>query len=213
MILSLARPRIVACFIAFGLPGILSASSSPGFTISSTNVTIDDQGTASAQFTVTSTNGFAGKVGVYCQEPNPNLLPFDVLPQCSHPTQYVDVLAKGSASGTIAFYPPWVTPQTTSRSRSPRQPVSSVPLMASIFLGLGLLRLRFGSLLFRPIRVLIMAVCLSFVAGLAGCVQSGGDAMTPGTYTYTINGATVPGATPAASASSYFSVTVRCNSC
>ena len=211
MILSLARLRIVAGFMAFGLPGTLSASSSPGFTISSTNVTLDDQGTASTQFTVTSTNGFAGKVGVYCQEPDPNLLPFVVLPQCSHPTQYVNVPAKGSASGTIAFYPPWVTPQTTSQLLTPRPPGSSLPLMACIFFGLGLLRLRLRKL--PTMSVMVMAACLSFAFGIAGCVQSGGEAMTPGTYTYTINGATVPGATPAASANSYFSVTVRCNSC
>jgi len=211
MILSLARLRISAFLIAIGLPGILAATSAPGITIKSANVAIDDQGTASTQFTVTSNNGFAGQVGVYCQGPNPNLLPFAVLPQCSHPTQYVDVPAGGSASGTISFYPPWVTPQTASRSRLPRHPASSVPLMASIFLGLGLLRLRFRKSL--PLNVLVAAACLSFVAGISGCVQSGGNAMTPGNYTFTINGATVPGATPAASANSTFSVTVRCNSC
>lgn len=209
MIPLLGRLRILVPVAAMGLPGVLAAST-PGITITATNIAIDDRGTASTQFTVTSSNGFAGKVGVYCQEPNPNLLPFVILPQCSHPTQYVDVPEGGSATGTIAFYPPW-TPQQTSSGLGPRrQPLSPIPLFASIIVGLGFLRLRARSA-FRG--MLAAAVCLTFLSGMVGCTATGGEAMTPGSYTYTINGATVPGESPAATASSHFTVTVRCNQC
>lgn len=204
--------RVCAIAVLALLYSVPSASPAvPGFTITATDVKISGQDTASTTFTVTSTSGFAGKVGVYCQGPNPNLLGDVVLAQCTHPTQNVNVPAGGSATGTIEFYPPWTTPPDEPAATSagiPRTPASSLPLMAGMFVGLGLMGLRF-----RKRALPVAAACLALFAGTAGCTGHPGLAMTPGSYIYTIHGATPPNAVPSASAATNITVRVNCNSC
>ncbi len=157
----------------------LFAAAAPGFTITASNVSISGKGTAETQFTVKSVNGFAGKVGIRCKGPDPNLTPYLVLPSCSHPDQLFVITAGGSGSGTMGFYPPW-TDTTIAAARSGKPP-DSIPLVAGIIVGFGLLGLRARKFLTRQLAMLAAAASLTFLAGTLGCIGSGGLAMTPGT--------------------------------
>ncbi|MDR3753661.1 MAG: hypothetical protein P4K93_08410 [Terracidiphilus sp.] len=185
-----------------------SYPATPSFTITATSVSLPGQGTGSSQITLTSVNGFAGTVGVSCYEPVVTNATEPVLPSCAEPVKNLVVPANGSVSGAILFYPPWETSHETASLFTRTKPHYSEPLLGGVFIGCGLLGWRLRKTLNRCGALVAAAVfCLS-LAGLVGCMGHGGLAMTPGTYAYTISGAST-GMTQTTTAS----VTVQCNSC
>lgn len=182
--------------------GLLAAT--PGYTITASNVSVSGQGSGVSQFTLTSVGGFTGIVGVTCIGPNTNFAPDLILPDCNHPVENFAIPSGGSVSGTMNFYPPWTDSYASASSGRRNQPARSLPLIAGAFAGLGLIGLRMRKIVNRRVALLVGAVCLASLAGIAGCLGQGGLAMTPGTYAYVLQ---------AGSASTTISVTVQCNSC
>jgi len=155
-----------------------------------------------------------GQCGVYCQGPDPNLLPYLVLADCSHPTQQVAVAAGGSVKGTITFYPPWTTQAdqaSMAHARALLKPASPLPLMAGMCASLGLFGLRVNKRRQKPLAMVVAAAGICLFAGIIGCIGNSGLAMTPGIYTYTIHAASTADSRIAASKD--ISVTVHCDSC
>lgn len=180
----------------------------PQITLAASNVSIPGQGTATSQFTVKSVNGFAGQVGVGCSGPEQILAPDLVLPQCAGPLVNVSVPANGSATGSINFYPPWSASAAPDSRRAGGGRRSPLPMLASLFAAVGLLALWRRNRSSRVLSVLPAIAGLVLAAGVSACVGQGGLAMTPGTYTYTLDAGNA-----ATSATTTISVTVQCNSC
>jgi hypothetical protein len=198
---------LLGCAAALSLPAAAST-----FTLTASNVSISGQGTATGQFTLTSVDGFSGTVGVSCVAPDPNVFTNLVLPDCRNPVEEIPVPANGSVSGTMNFYPPWaITPVESHAYNAPRRQSRPLPLTAGVLAGLGLLGLRMRRLFDRRLALLAGAVCLGSLGGLCGCLNSGGLAMTPGTYIYELVG--VPPSGVANQVTTNFYVTVKCNSC
>jgi len=172
------------CLVLLAWPASGVAQS---FTLTASNVSISDQGSSTAGFTLTSVNGYTGQVGVVCIGPNSVLFPELVLPSCANTPQYLTVPANGTVSGSLNFYPPWLSEMSMNRQGSPRpgrkpnrQPLAAVAL-ASV-LGIGM-RKRVNRWL---AMIVVAAASLGAMTGLIGCIGHGGLAMTPGTYTYTV---------------------------
>lgn len=180
-----------------GTPGSLAVT--PGFTINAGNVSVPGQGDAVENFTLTSLGGFTGTVNVECSGPNNSLLGDLVLPVC-RPVATTVIPANGSVSGTVGFVPPWAA---NAASRS-----TTLPMIAGVLAGLGLLGLRLRTTAHRISILMIAAACLAPLAAITGCLGGSGLAMTPGTYEYTLT-ATSTSLTQTAT----FKVTVECNSC
>lgn len=179
---------------------MLAATPPPGFTVTATNVTLSGQGSGTSQFTLTSVQGYADTgVIVKCTGPNPNLLPFVVIPACSIPEPIVNIPAGGSISGTINFFPPWTATQASSRR--------AWPLGATLVAGVGLIAFRRWKRIRKWFAIIAGMLFLFLLSGLTSCGGQGGLAMTPGIYTFVISGA------GKISASTNISVTVKCNSC
>ena len=178
-------------------------STAPGFKIVAQNITLPGRGQVTSQYTVSSVNGFAGKVAIVCAGPDPNLYPNLIMPSCAEPTQELTVPANGSIGGGIIFHPPWVDLTAHTTAPSSRE---AVPLFACSLCGFGLLGLcwRLNKLLFLALGVL----CIGLSSAAVGCLGSGGLQMTPGTYIFALNG-NGNGAT----ATGKVTVTVVCNSC
>lgn len=182
------------------VPPVLAATPPPGFTVSAANVTLSGQGSGTSQFTLTSVQGY-GDTGIIvkCTGPNPNLLPFVVIPECSVPEPIVNLSAGGSVSGTINFFPPWTATQAWSR------PVW--PAAGALLGGLGLFGLRRWKRARGRFALWAGMLSLVLLTGLTGCGGHPGLAMTPGIYTFVISG------TGKLAASTNISVTVKCDSC
>jgi len=176
------------------------AAPTPGFTVTASNLTLSGQGSGTSQFTLTSVQGYSDTgVIVRCTGPNPNLLPFVVIPECAIPEPIVKIPAGGSVSGTINFFPPWTARQASSRR--------TWPLAGTLVAGICLIGFRRWKNLrgwFAVVAAILSFFCFS---GLVGCIGHGGLAMTPGAYTFVISG------TGKISASTNISVTVKCNAC
>jgi len=191
-------------FLAFIciLLALPAGAATPDFKLNAGNVSISEKGTATGNFTLTSVNGFTGKVGVTCSGPDPNLLPMLIMPSCDNPVEYFVVPAKGAVSGTMSFYPPWSTSVAANPHGVPHQPgrplgapLGMGALAAVAFLGLGFRRR--GR---RWLTVILLAGAgLAGLAGVAGCIGNGGLAMTPGTYSYVITGGSGKGESAAIS--------------
>lgn len=177
--------------------GEAAASTTPGITITATNVSISDKGTAVSHFTVTSVNGFSGQVGVICKGLDSNVVPELILPDCTFATQRFQLAANGSISGIMTFYPPDNIPASASLRGSPRQPGSTLPI-AGVLTAAGLFCFRIRRK--RPGRLLLSLLAIAGVvslAGVTGCIGHGGLAMTHGDWGYTITATPVSGAAPA----------------
>jgi hypothetical protein len=175
------------------------AATAPGYTVNAIPLTLSGQGSGVSQYTMTSVQGFTGQVIVKCIGPNPNLLPFVVIPQCSVPEPTVTIPAGGSVGGTINFFPPWTATQASAQR--------DWPVAGGLMAGLGLIGFRRRKWLHGRFAILAGILALFLLAGLTGCIGGGGLAMTPGVYTFVISG------TGSVSASANLSVTVKCNSC
>jgi hypothetical protein len=196
-----ARGRWFALLVGLlAVRPMFAATPAPGFTVKATDLSLSGQGSGTSQFTLTSVQGYADTgVIVKCTGPNPNLLPFVVLPECSIPEPIVNIPAGGSVSGTINFFPPWTATQASSRR--------AWPLTGTFVAGIGLMGFRRWKRLGRRFATAAAILSLIVLTGVTGCVGHGGLAMTPGIYTFVISG------TGKVSASANISVTVKCNSC
>lgn len=202
------RLQFVLIFvIGLGVARMLPAAT-PTFTITASSVTVPGRGSAASQFTLTSVGGFTGQVGITCVGPNINLSSEPVLPLCDHPVQNYTIPATGSVTGTMDFYPPWVDGYGFASLARPSGPAHPAPLAAGVFAGVALFGLRFRKMLSRRAALFVAAAGLISLAGFVGCIGQGGLAMTPGTYAYTLSGASPSGIQTAT-----VSVTVRCDSC
>jgi hypothetical protein len=202
----LARVALFTTTAVGAAPALFAAT--PSFTITATNVTVSGQGSGSSAFTIDSVNGFAGTVSVTCSGPDTNTLPDLVLPSCNHPTQLVDISANGSASGTIGFYPPWTDGYESTSLKMPAKPMRRSPLIACVVAGFMMAGWRFRRKLRQRSDLILVATCIALLAGLTGCLGTGGLAMTPGTYSYAITGNS-----SSETQNATISVTVQCNSC
>lgn len=201
------RLRGLLCCLAaavgfFSAQGVMA--STPGFTMTASNVSLSGQGSGSSAITLTSVDGYTGQVVVGCVGPNPIIAPVLVLPVCTNSTAVIQVPADGKSSGTIAFYPPWQSASASSTHKGTR-PRRSLPIVAVGLVGLGLLGLRTKKDWAANV---IALVYIGLVSGAIGCIGQGGLQMTPGTYSYTINASGT-----GASATTTISVTVKCSSC
>ena len=186
--------------LALSADGDAAAATSPGFTITASNVSVSDTGSGSSSYTVTSVDGFTGKVGVSCFAPgiNGSL----AIPDCDVPEQFLTIPANGSASGTMPFTPP-TNVSAKNDGKDNRRPAGPLAAGAMVLAGFAAARRRL-----RWNRTLsALALCAGLLAGLTatGCGGHGGLAMAPGTYTYQIQ-AVGPGLK---TASAYIKVTVR----
>lgn len=176
------------------------ATPAPGFTVTATDVSLSDQSSGTSQFTLTSVQGYAENgLIVKCTGPNPNLLPFAVMPQCSIPEPIVNLQAGGTVRGTINFFPPWTATQASSHR--------NWPIAGTLVAGVGLIGLRRWKRWRGRFAVRAGTLSLLLVTGFTGCIGHGGLAMTPGVYTFVISGS------GRVTASTRISVTVKCNSC
>ena len=184
----------------FVVQPVLAGTPAPGFTVTATNVSLSGQGSGTSEFTLTSVQSYSDTgVIVKCTGPDPNLLPFVVIPACSISEPLVNIPAGGSVSGTINFFPPWTATQASSHR--------AWPLTGTLVAGLGLAGLRRWERIQGRFNFLAGILFLLVLTGFTGCIGSGGLAMTPGIYTFVISG------TGKVSASANISVTVKCNSC
>jgi hypothetical protein len=196
----------IALAVAQGL-----AAATPGFTIKATSVSVSGQGSGSSQITLQSVNGFAGQVMVTCQGPETNIAPDLLLPVCNSNLGQVTIPAGGSASLTAGFNPPWMNTAAMNSGGRPAGPGPASPLAAGAVSGLLLLGLRMQRVVNQRLLLLAAALLLAPLAGLIGCLNKGGLAMTPGAYSYSFTGFATS-ATPS-SVSTTIYVTVNCDSC
>ena len=193
-------PAIFLISLALLAAGDAAAAPSPGFTITASNVSVSDTGSGSSSYTVTSVDGFTGKVGVSCFQPEINGAL--AIPNCDVPEQFLTIPANGSASGTMPFTPPSnVTAKNHGGERQrPAGPLAAGTLMLAGFAA-ARRRLRWSRALSA------LALCAGLFSGLTatGCGGHGGLAMAPGTYSYQIQ-AVGPGLK---TASTYITVTVH----
>lgn len=169
---------VLAFFFALG-PGAASGQAASSFTISGTNTTMSASG-ASIPFTLTSINGYAGKLGIRCQAANP---PGGArLPYCGGgPAFQITLAANATYKGAVGLTPGPVPLAAASRLNLPgRGPDAGWAFVAALVLGLGFTRRKA-----RWLSVLLLTV--GPLAGLTAINACGGSpTLTPGTYAYTL---------------------------
>jgi hypothetical protein len=150
--------------------------------ITATNVTMPSSGNGQSQYTVTGIPT-AGTVSVDCLFSG--AISNAKIPNCTYgPLVATPVTAGQTLTGTIQFYPFGVaTPVGLHRAprRSGHLPAGGVALA-------GVLMLGFRRKAWRWLAVAMLAVgSLAGMSGISGCGGLGfSNAMTPGTYQYTI---------------------------
>ncbi len=191
------RVLLTASLLAFGLVFCCTSApaATPGFTITTTNVTMSSSGSngsGSSSFTLTSVDGYTGSVSVGCNPPTP---PTGVtVPYCGNgvpepgaiPVQPpITLTADEVVTGTISFYNsplPCSSPCPVSLPRRGGHGLApSLALAGVLLLGFGFRR--------RAARWLTLTLlAMGALAGLAGISACGGNksVVTPGTYAYTV---------------------------
>jgi hypothetical protein len=170
-----------AMFLPFGLGLSAASTENPNFTISATNTTMTASG-ASIPFTLTSLNGYTGKLSVSCVPDNP---PAGArLPYCGGgPIIQLSLTANSSVKSTIGLTAGPVPLSSASRLNLPGHGREAAWAFAAVLL------LGFG---FRRKRARWLSMILLPVATLAGlmtleaCGGSQTPTLTPGTYAYTL---------------------------
>ncbi len=160
--------------------GAASAQAAPHFVISATNATMSASG-ASIRFTLTSVDGYAGKLGVNCEAANP---PAGArLPYCGGgPVSQITLAANGTATGVVGLTAGPVPLASAGGSNAPGRGSDAGWAMAGVvLLSLGFIRRRA-----RWLSVLLLVA--GTLAGLATLNACGGGppTLTPGTYDYTL---------------------------
>jgi hypothetical protein len=180
--------RLVALFglllvLGCGFSGADARADTQGYTISATNVTMPASGNGDSKFTVTNIP-ITGTISIGISYVGTNAEAR--IPTCGNfPPVLYSVKAGGTLTGTIACYPYGAAlPASLQRKahRSGCLPASGLALACALLLGFGFQR--------RARRWLVLPLlAMGTLAGLAGISACGGNpnAMTPGTYQYTIS--------------------------
>jgi hypothetical protein len=162
-----------------GLTGTQAHAATPAFTITATNVTMPGGGLpGTSQFTLTSVNGYSGKLVVNSQfaGSDMNAKP----PNCGiHAAPLFILNANSTVSGTLTCYPYGKVVPVVELHRPPSLP-SRAPVLALAFAGWLVLRRRLRGTVARWLGVLLL-VAIS-VAGLGAC---GGNGQS-GSYPFTV---------------------------
>lgn len=161
------------CLVSFPLAA--PAANTPAFAVSASNVTMPGgKAAGSTQFTLTSVNGYAGKLVVSCGysggEMNPRV------PTCGSGTSVLYTLnANQSLHGTLSVYPYGsAIPVIVHKKPGARAPFA----LALLIFGISSAGVRH----LRRRRVLLLALAAVLSAGLASC---GGSDLS-GTFPYTV---------------------------
>lgn len=187
-----------------GLSGAPALAGAP-LALTATSITMPSSGNGSSEFTLSGIPG-NGTVVIGCVYSGPiSTLSTDKIPFCvsgasgaAVPVQEIPVTAGETLTGTVTFYPfGTVIPLAMNRapSRSGPLPAAGLALAGALMLGFGLRRGRR-----RWLALAVIAVgALAGVSAISGC---GGlsNAMTPGSYQYTITAAYQDTGTPVLSA-------------
>lgn len=148
----------------------------PAYAITAANVTMPISGNGLTQYTVRGIPS-TGTLAVSCQysgQPTTARIPI-----CTYgPRGLMQVTAGQSVTGTIQFFPFGSAIPASAQRRN--RPGGALALAGMLLVGLGLRRGLSGIL-----RTLVLAIALAGVVGVTGC-GANPDAMTPGTYSYTI---------------------------
>jgi hypothetical protein len=172
---------LAAAFLSTsGAPALASAP----LAIAATNVTMPSSGNGVSNFTITGIPG-AGTVTIGCLYSGTLSIANLRIPSCTYgPVATIPVTAGQTLTGTIQFYP-FGAAIPVGLHRTPRRlghlSAAGLALAGALMLGFGLRRGRR-----RWFALALFAVgALAGMAGISGC---GGlsNAMTPGTYQYTI---------------------------
>jgi hypothetical protein len=155
----------------------------PPIAITASNLTMPSSGNGTSQYTITNIPA-AGTVTIGCLYTG---VPTTAkIPECTYPTPLVSVTAGQTLTGTIDFYPFGASvPMGLHKTQhgSGRLSAAGLAMAGALMLGFGFQR--------RTQRWLAMVLLAAgALAGLAGISACGGvsNAMTPGTYQYTITG-------------------------
>lgn len=150
-----------------------TAAAASSFTVSAGNVRLpSDHSGASTQFTINSVSGYTGRFTVHCEYSGGNTMAR--VPLCGNFTATTYKLAANqSVQGTLGVFP-WgtIAPAATTEERSYGL------VLAALFAGLGLLRLRRRGL--RGLGLLVLAL-----AGVFTVTSCGGNSLS-GTFPYTV---------------------------
>lgn len=190
------RNRMLRCLAFVVLFAFLSGRAkattpAPGFTISTTNITLPISGSGNIPITLSSVNGYTGLVIIGCTTSSP--LPGVLEPYCDPPHFGAALSLDLSASEpTVTGNIPITSlPEPVANSRVSRPGLENTAgwaLAGVLMLGLGLPPRR-GR---RPTLLLLVVVSLIGLVGISACADGGSsnhETLTPGTYTYTIRAA------------------------
>jgi hypothetical protein len=169
--------------------------------LTATNVTMPSSGNGSSEYTITGIPG-AGTVTIGCLYSG--TISMAKIPNCTAPFPIINVTAGQTVTGTVPFYPFGAAVPVGLH----RTPHGSGGLRLAGLSMAGLLLLGFG---FRQ-RVRRWVVLSVLAAGtLVGAVSGCGglsNAMTPGTYQYTITASYQDTASPISSANLFAKINV-----
>jgi hypothetical protein len=183
----------------------IAPTPAPSFTISASNVTMPLSGTVAIPFTLTSVNGFAGQVSVFCVQPT---VPGSVNkgPYCDQggPLMAYTLVANGTTTGsiTIVAIQPNPVPLTSKLKSAGRREGAGLALAGMVMLGLR--RRRPGSR--RLMRASLAFGIMMALAGIGLCGCGGPPTLTPGAYLFMLNATSV--STPILAANTTATVTV-----
>jgi hypothetical protein len=192
----LARTTLLLTLLLVTVAGV-AQSSAPTFTITTSNVSLSTTGTGSIPYTLTSVNGYIGKITVQCEAPT---VPAGVsIPYCVVPTNAANcdptlsnpppanictlTANQAFASSFSLIGNTAISPAGVSASQNPALAIFFVVALLS---GLTLRR--------KAARRLTLPLFLAVLAGLS-CTTGCGTAyhgFTPGTYTYVITATQTP---------------------
>ncbi len=178
---------LLALSLGFGGGHVRAATPTPSFTISATNTTMPASGNGVLPYTLTSVDGYVGIISIECAPTNP---PAGArLPGCEFvPGPVVVLTANATVTGSLELiiYGGTVPPAPASLlHRTPSGGAAGLALAGALLFGLGFGFRRRSARWFAL--MLLAAGALAGMAGIAGCGGSS-NAMTPGTWSYTITG-------------------------
>jgi len=168
----------VAAGLAIGAAPARGANP-PAYAITAGNVMMPASGNGETQFTVTGIPN-TGKLVMSCQYSGPSTITAK-LPICGGgPVYAIQVTAGQTVKGTVDFMPYGVPVPASAKRR--HAPVGTMLWAGLLLAGLSLRRRLPGGFL----QAMVLMLALAGLGGIAAC---GGNpnAMTPGTYAYTIS--------------------------
>jgi hypothetical protein len=172
--------------ISFGLASGRAYAATPSFSISASNVTMSATGSSVVSFTLTSVDGFSGKVDVIC---DPTNAPAGAsLPLCGQPSPVADpqiytVPANGTVQGSfplLAAFPSCSGSCPIKLDKPRRGSARGLVLAGVLIFGFGLSFRR------RVARIFLFGLlAFGMLAGIGACGGSG-RTLTPGVWPYVV---------------------------